>query len=85
MTNRMFSLSRIAFVLICLVSLGACTHTDRMTARNIGVASAAGTAIGTVAMVASGGCIPCGAAIGLGVGAGTGLLYDRLDNRTVGR
>ncbi|GEM_PF-1388695 len=86
MTNRMFFFARTFFVLVCLVSLSACTHSTRTTARNVGIAGASGAAVGTIAALATGGgCLPCGAAIGLGVGAGMGWIFDRLDNRTPGR
>jgi len=86
MTNRMFSFARAFFVLVCLVSLSACTHSTGRTARNVGIAGASGAAVGTLATLAAGGvCLPCSAAIGLGVGAGMGWIFDRLDNRTPGR
>ncbi len=51
-----------------------------------GIAGASGAAVGTLAtLAAGGGCLPCSAAIGLGVGAGMGWIFDRLDNRTPGR
>jgi hypothetical protein len=86
MTKPFFPFLRAGVALLSLFSLGACgTTTGAASARNILIPTAVGAATGTVVTVATAGCIPCGAAIGGAAGAGVGLIYDRLDNRTPGR
>ena len=43
---------------------------------------AIGAVVGTVGTVITGGCIPCGTAIGGAVGVGAGYLIDQLDKNT---
>jgi len=85
MPRPTFPLLRTVLVFACLVAVSGCAHKDLTTTRNIGIGGASGAAIGTVATIVTGGCIPCAAAIGLGAGAAAGFIYDRLDNRTLGR
>lgn len=74
-------LSRFAAVALCLVSLGACTNmTD--TQQRMVTGGAAGAAIGTVGTVMTGGCIPCGTAIGAAVGTGAGYVMEHMDKNT---
>jgi len=69
--------------ILCLLALGACQSTS-LAGERIAVGTAVGATAGTVATVATGGCIPCGAAIGAGAGAGAGYVYHFF-NRTPGR
>lgn len=73
---------RLAAVM-CLLSLGGCS-TFSTAGERITVGTAVGATTGTVATVMTGGCIPCGAAIGAGAGAGAGYIYHFF-NRQRGR
>lgn len=76
---------RAGLVLLCLMALGACSTTESgHTGTNIVVGTAIGAVTGTAATVLTGGCIPCGAAIGGASGAGAGYIYDWA-NRVPGR
>ncbi len=58
------------------LALGACSGMNTTEQRTLS-GSAIGAVGGTVITAATGGCIICGAAIGAGVGALGGFIYDR--------
>ncbi len=63
---------------VALVFLSACTGmTD--TQQRVVSGAAVGAVVGTVGTAMTGGCIPCGTAIGGAVGAGAGYLIDQVD------
>lgn len=63
-----------------LLTLASCTGMDD-TQQRVLSGGAAGAAIGTVGTVMTGGCVPCGAAIGGAAGAGTGYVLDQMDKK----
>lgn len=65
-------------VLAGTLGLGACSGMNTTEQRTLS-GGAIGAAVGTVATVATGGCIICGAAIGAGAGALGGFVYDRMN------
>ena len=60
-----------------LLGLASCTGMNDTQQRTLSGA-AAGTAIGAVGTVMTGGCVACGAAIGGAVGAAGGYVYDQV-------
>jgi hypothetical protein len=58
------------------LSLGACAGMNTTEQRTLSGAGI-GAASGAVITAATGGCIICGTAVGAGVGALGGFLYDR--------
>ncbi len=64
-----------------LLALTACSNLDD-TQQKVLSGGAAGAVIGTVGVAITGGCIPCGTAIGGVVGAGTGYVLDQMDKST---
>lgn len=58
------------------LSLGACAGMNTTEQRTLS-GGAIGAGAGAVITAATGGCIICGTAIGAGVGALGGFLYDR--------
>ncbi len=73
----MLKLARASAILFSLLALSACnslTHTQERTV----MGGAAGVAAGTVGTIVLGGCVPCGAAIGGAVGAGTTYAIDKV-------
>lgn len=69
-----------AQVLMICVLLGGCTKMDSMI-KNVTLGAAVGAGIGALGLLASGGCVGCGAAIGGAVGAGMGAAFDALENK----
>lgn len=63
-------------VLAGALSVGACAGMNTTEQRTLS-GSAIGAASGAVITAATGGCIICGTAIGAGVGALGGFIYDR--------
>lgn len=61
-----------------LLALTACTNMNNTEQRTLS-GGAAGAVVGTVGTVMTGGCVPCGAAIGGAVGAGTGYVIDQVE------
>jgi osmotically inducible lipoprotein OsmB len=85
MTHAINTSIRAGLAALCLMTLGACSTAESgHTENNIIIGTAVGATTGTVATVVTGGCIPCGAAIGGASGAGAGYVYDWL-NRQPGR
>lgn len=70
----------LALALVCLVGLGACSDLSTTQQRTL-TGGAIGATAGAVGIALTGGCVACGAALGGAVGAGTGYLYDYLDNK----
>lgn len=81
MKQRNVSRIGTAAAAMALLALAACSGLDD-TQQKLLSGGAAGAVIGTVAIAATGGCIPCGTAIGGVVGAGAGYLLDQLDKST---
>ena len=79
--NRTTSFVRATVMAIGLIGLTACSNLDD-TQQKVLSGGAAGAIIGTVGVAITGGCIPCGTAIGGAVGAGTGYVLDQLDKDT---
>jgi hypothetical protein len=75
------SFARAAVIGAGLLALTACSNLDD-TQQKVLSGGAAGAVIGTVGVAITGGCIPCGTAIGGAVGAGTGYLLDQMDKGT---
>jgi len=61
-----------------LIALTSCSGMNDTQQRTLSGA-AAGTAIGAVGTVMTGGCVACGAAIGGAVGAAGGYIYDQVE------
>ncbi|MDD3182436.1 MAG: hypothetical protein PHD48_06515 [Alphaproteobacteria bacterium] len=70
----------LAFSLVCLLGLGACSDLSTQQQRLL-TGGAIGATAGALSIALTGGCVACGAAIGGAVGAGTGYLYDYIDNK----
>src|ERR1700733_13040886 len=77
---RLMRLGTVA-VAVALLALTSCTGLDD-TQQKLLSGGAAGAVIGTVGIALTGGCIPCGTAIGGVVGAGAGYLLDQIDKST---
>lgn len=60
-------------VLIAAIGLGACSQTGK----RVGTGAVIGTGVGVVGTVVTGGCVPCGAAVGAAAGAAGGYIYDQ--------
>jgi len=69
---------RLGAVLVGLLALTACDNMSSTEQRMVS-GGAAGAVVGTVGTVVTGGCIPCGAAIGGVVGTGAGYVIDKMD------
>ena len=76
-----FSRAGVAIAAIALLGLTSCAGMDD-TQQKMLSGGAAGAVIGTVGIAITGGCIPCGTAIGGVVGAGAGYLLEALDRNT---
>lgn len=74
------TVTRIGLV-AALLALGACSNMDEQQQKMLS-GGAAGAVIGTVGTVMTGGCIPCGTAIGGAVGTAGGYLMNQLDKNT---
>ena len=70
----------LALAMAGALSVGACSNMNTTEQRTVS-GGAIGAAAGTVITAATGGCIICGAAIGAGVGALGGFIYDRANPR----
>lgn len=79
--SKTISFARVAVIGVGLLALTACSNLDD-TQQKVLSGGAAGAVIGTVGVAITGGCIPCGTAIGGAVGAGTGYLLDQMDKHT---
>lgn len=79
------SLSLRGIAVLCLIALAGCAGNQvSRSGEKIAAGTAVGAVTGTAITVATGGCVPCGAAIGGAAGAGAGYFYHWL-NRTPGR
>lgn len=65
-----------------LVALTSCSGMNDTQQRTL-TGGAAGTAIGAVGTVMTGGCVACGAAIGGAVGAAGGYVYDQIEKGNI--
>ena len=65
-------------LIVGLLALTGCADMTSQQQRMVS-GGAAGAAIGAVGTVMTGGCIPCGAAIGGAVGTGAGYVIDKMD------
>jgi osmotically inducible lipoprotein OsmB len=75
------SLARTAVIAGGLLSLAACSNMNETQQRMVS-GGATGAVVGTVGTVITGGCIPCGTAIGAAVGTGAGYVIDQMDKQT---
>ncbi|MFY9288639.1 MAG: hypothetical protein WAO98_09085 [Alphaproteobacteria bacterium] len=73
--------ARTSCVAVALLALTSCSNLDDTQQRMVS-GGAAGMALGTVGTLVTGGCIPCGTAIGGAVGVGTGYLLGTMDKHT---
>ncbi len=75
--------SRIGLTLDAMGLLGlvSCSNLDTMQQEMLS-GGAIGAVVGTVGIAITGGCIPCGTAIGGAVGVGAGYLIDQIDKNT---
>lgn len=80
MSKSVFHAARLSIVFVALLSLTGCESLGR-TESNVLAGGAGGAVVGTLATVATGGCIPCGAAIGGAVGSGGGFVYSRMSRQ----
>jgi len=69
-----------ALLVAVLMGLGACSNMSTTQQRTL-TGAAIGTTVGAATIAMTGGCVACGAALGGAVGAGTGYLYDYVDNK----
>jgi osmotically inducible lipoprotein OsmB len=65
-----------------LVALASCSGMNDTQQRTL-TGAAAGTTIGAVGTVMTGGCVACGAAIGGAVGAAGGYVYDQVQKGNI--
>jgi osmotically inducible lipoprotein OsmB len=70
------------FAIMGLVALTSCSGMNDTQQRTLS-GGAAGTAIGAVGTVMTGGCVACGAAIGGAVGAAGGYIYDQIEKGNI--
>jgi osmotically inducible lipoprotein OsmB len=75
------SLARTTVVAVGLLSLASCSGMTDSQQRMVS-GGATGAVVGTVGTVLTGGCIPCGTAIGAGVGTAAGYVMDQMDKQT---
>lgn len=64
-----------------IAALSGCSSMDQTQQRMVS-GGAIGATVGTVGIALTGGCIPCGTAIGGAVGVASGYLIDQLDSST---
>lgn len=65
-------------IAVALLGLAGCSGMSTTEQRTLS-GGVIGAGAGTVITAATGGCIICGAAIGAGVGALGGYVYDRME------
>ena len=75
------SFLRRAAVITLLLGVSACSNMDDQQQKMVS-GGAAGAVIGTVGTVMTGGCIPCGTAIGAAVGTAGGYVMHQMDKNT---
>jgi osmotically inducible lipoprotein OsmB len=80
MTN-IASFARMAVVAVGVLSLTSCAGMNDTQQRMVS-GGATGAVVGTVGTVLTGGCVPCGTAIGAAVGTGAGYVMDYMDKQT---
>ena len=76
-----FSYARMTVISAGLLSLASCANMTDSQQRMVS-GGATGAVVGTVGTVLTGGCIPCGTAIGAGVGVAAGYVIDQMDKQT---
>jgi osmotically inducible lipoprotein OsmB len=69
--------TRPALILVGMMALTACSGMSDTQQRTVS-GGAIGATVGTVGTVMTGGCLPCGAAIGGAVGAGAGYVSSKM-------
>lgn len=74
-------LGRLTLCFALVGTMSACSNLDDTQQKALS-GGAAGAVIGTVGVAITGGCIPCGTAIGGAVGAGSAYALDQLDKAT---
>lgn len=69
--------TRPVLIAVSLLALTACSGMSDTQQRTVS-GGAIGATVGTVGTVMTGGCLPCGAAIGGAVGAGAGYVSSKM-------
>ncbi len=80
MTDMIARFSRVLLVGAFALTLAGCSTLGR-TEDNVLIGGVVGATTGLAVTVATGGCVPCGAAIGGASGSGAGFIYSRLTRR----
>ena len=68
-------------IVLGLLATSACSNLDDKQQKMV-TGGAAGAVIGTVGTVVTGGCIPCGTALGAAVGTAGGYVMHQVDKNT---
>ncbi len=79
--KKLISVSARAAIVVSLLGLTSCANMSDMQQRLV-TGGATGAVVGTVGTVITGGCIPCGTAIGAAVGVAGGYIVDQIDKQT---
>jgi hypothetical protein len=69
--------TRPVLIVVSMLALTACSGMSDTQQRTVS-GGAIGATVGTVGTVMTGGCLPCGAAIGGAVGAGAGYVSSKM-------
>ncbi|MDD5586378.1 MAG: hypothetical protein PHY92_05405 [Alphaproteobacteria bacterium] len=72
---------RATAVILSLLGLSACETAFTPSQQDTMAGGVVGLAAGTVSTVILGGCLPCGAAIGGAIGAGTGYAVNQINKQ----
>jgi hypothetical protein len=79
--NQTVSRAGKVIALMGLLALASCADMDEEQQKMLS-GGAIGAVVGTVGIAITGGCIPCGTAIGGAVGVAAGYLIDQIDKNT---
>lgn len=71
--------ARIGVIGFCLLGLTSCADMTPIQEKTL-VGTAIGTTAGAVGTLATGGCLPCGAAVGGAVGAASGYVIEKVSD-----
>jgi len=78
---KIYTYARTAVIAVGLLGLASCSGMNDTQQRMVS-GGATGAVVGTVGTVLTGGCIPCGTAIGGAVGVAGGYIVDQMDKQT---
>jgi len=78
MTTITLNTRRQALILVTCMLMSGCANPGSM-AKYMTVGAIAGAGVGAVTIIATGGCVGCGAAVGAAAGAGLGAAFNILD------